>query len=101
MTFYVGQKVVCVDDEPSLRRDKKWLNAGKVYSVRAVEMFDHPIQGRYLGLHLFEVPRPQAPFGFVVPWDSRRFRPAVQPKTDISIFERILDHAVSGEPVDA
>lgn len=100
MTFYVGQKVVCVDDKPR-GLDRKWLAFNGVYTVVAVERFEHPEGRRYVGMHLAEIDRPASQWGVVVPWNVNRFRPAVQPKTDISIFERILDRAVSGEPVDA
>ncbi|WP_422363155.1 hypothetical protein [Pyruvatibacter mobilis] len=82
MTFHVGQKVVCVDDRP-IGADVKHLNRGSVYTVAQVLEFDHPARGRYVGVHLTEVRRPAASFGVVVPWNTRRFRPAVQPRKEL------------------
>lgn len=79
MTLHAGQKVVCVDDRP-IGADAKRLKRGSIYTVARALEFDHPIRGRYLGVHLVEVRRSAASFGATVPWGAHRFRPAVQPR---------------------
>ena len=114
MTFHVGQKVVCVDDtnwlvDPSEYAMQPPLK-GEVYEVSFVDSGDLPRgdqtgllpPGVYLGLvELDALNGFAADDGLPHVFAARRFRPAVSPKTDISIFEEIRDRAVKGEPVDA
>ena len=93
MAFYVGQKVVCVDDTPDKHpmraANMAGLMAGTIYTVRAIRVHDH--SGRP-GLMLQEIMRPiLGGDGREQPFSVQRFRPAVERKTDISIFTRILD----------
>lgn len=90
--FYVGQKVVCIDDRPSL----DYL--GVTMPVKDAIYTIHHISDGYrdgnIGLHLAEIPDdvffnddPNQPIGF----NPKRFRPLVEKKkTDISIFIDIL-----------
>lgn len=77
MTFRVGQKVVCIDDSPSWLGDLSALERNKVYTVAAV--FEHGIT-----VGEIETPSPYLWFSLT------RFRPIVEPKTDISIFTQML-----------
>jgi hypothetical protein len=74
MTFRVGQKVVCVNDSCQYWT-RPWIRKGHVYTVS--HFADN-------GVHLVE--SPGKPRGFF----SWRFRPAVERKTDISIFTKML-----------
>lgn len=87
MNFRVGQKVVCVDDEPPRfpkdTPDHLVLNA--IYTVIGID----PENGT--GVYLKET-RHLVPRGSRSPrgWAPRRFRPVVERKTDISIFTKML-----------
>ena len=94
--FYVGQKVVCVNDAPDIMSvlcgdtpNLAGLKSGAIYTVRAVRRHDHT--GNF-GLLLFEINRPilGGDDGREQPFYVGRFRPAVERKTDISIFTRML-----------
>lgn len=102
MSFHVGQKVVCVDDDFSNcgRLPLNLPRKGGIYTLRdpfsadgwtwwrLVEVVNapaNPLNGQY-GV--------QEP-GFV----PRRFRPIVERKTDISIFTAMLTPSKQG--VDA
>lgn len=91
MTFYVGQKVVCVDDDwgDGAFNSKPPLNglpvAKQVYTVSGTD------EGFLLNL-----------FECGTHWfHPSHFRPAVSPKPSIKVFEEILDRTVKGEPVEA
>ncbi len=96
MAFHVGQKVVCVNACPHyvIQRGKNsnmdGLTEGAVYTVRAVgecNLWDIPV------IWLVEIAREVQPryakFG-EIGFSVRRFRPVVEPKTDISIFTAML-----------
>ncbi len=93
MAFYVGQKVVCVDDEPGgypgNAPNLAGLKSGAIYTVRALREHDH---SGNMGLLLCEIIRPilSDDCGREQPFYIRRFRPAVERKTDISIFTAML-----------
>ena len=81
--FFVGQKVVCVDDtpHPQYSGPQDLPTAGRVYTISWVG----PHRWAYhdmIGVHLVEHRR-AAPFG------AFRFRPA----TDISIFHKLVEKA--------
>lgn len=100
--FYVGQKVVCIDDNwagypiwvahvPNrpIRRE--------IYTVRSIYSY-----GGSSGLLLEELKNPITEWrhvtcegGFLV----RRFRPAVERKTSIEIFTRMLNPSKERETV--
>lgn len=97
-SLYIGQKVVCIDDrwnDPEWQRSTgtKPKRSG-VYTIRGffnhcdfgvsvvlVEIINRPFQwGSWPG-----------PGGYGEPsFYARRFRPAVEQKTDISVFTRML-----------
>jgi hypothetical protein len=91
MAFYVGQKVVCVDDitcwgPPS---EMDGLTKGRVYTIR--EFARHQTAGEF-GVRLVEIVRPLRWDDIIEqPFILRRFRPVVERKTDISIFTEMLD----------
>ena len=102
MTFYVGQKVVCIDDN----FDPLWKGPfstghipilptkGSVYTIRRI-LPDFPFSNSVaLGILLEEIVNAEVPLiGGVQehPFGARRFRPVVERKTDISVFTEILD----------
>ena len=83
--FFVGQKVVCVRlHKPTDSR----LKVGGIYTVAAIDS-----QPPALGIDVVEEPAAKQP-GFAPPclpfyW-AKLFRPAVERKTDISIFTKML-----------
>lgn len=112
MTFHVGQKVVCVDDDETRYRvfaaaglhfdgNLNGLKKGAVYTVRAVGHYA-PYPG-LLCLWLVEIERPIIHLIQIVhgeaPYVAARFRPVVERKTDISIFVAMLDRAPSAPVV--
>jgi hypothetical protein len=77
MTFRVGQKVVCVDAGVGAIDASPYLTQGGVYTVSIVRVDSLGVL--VLGLS-----------GVAHQWRSSRFRPAVERKTDISIFTAML-----------
>ena len=82
MQFYSGQKIVCVDDSPSIYGHSSRLIKGNVYTVlRSSSHRGVPY------VTLYEVDPGEV---FYIGFKARRFRPAVDRTTDISIFTRML-----------
>lgn len=81
--FRVGQKVVCIDSD-----DYGVTIEGKVYTIASVMPRGRSDRDGAIcpGITLHEVPPPTPHHGF----DSRRFRPVVERKTDISVFKSML-----------
>lgn len=98
--FYVGQKVVCVSDEPKnpcvlngrILADDYWPNfpkKGKIYTVRGFFCDDPDL----CGIYLVELINPVRHYtkGFVEGgFRAENFRPLEERKTDISIFTEML-----------
>lgn len=83
MTFRVGQRVVCVD--ASCRPGYDWKGrAPKEGSIYTVVGFSKPRIGDYDCIVLAEISHP---------WGYRasRFRPIVERKTSIEVFQRMLN----------
>lgn len=78
--FHVGQKVVCVDASSHERASN--LQEGAVYTVTGVTDFYGKPAIRLAEAAHFS--------GNNLPFWSFRFRPVVEKKTDISVFEEIL-----------
>lgn len=104
--FEIGMKVVCVDAVPRAiyhphglagNGDMNGLAEGAIYTIRAV-----PFAKRAVKLYLAEITRPPCQFlDAEAPFDARRFRPVVEPKTSIAIFEAMLLEAILHRaPVD-
>lgn len=81
MSFHVGQKVVCINDGNYFNiKDELGsgydggLRNGNIYTITMIE------DGKFL--HLAEMARNA--------WNKCRFRPVVEKKTDISIFQEML-----------
>lgn len=88
--FRIGQKVVCVDDRPrEFYQQPTLLVKGQIYTIRGFT--ESPIDGA--GLLLEEIIINAKPFtnGQERGYLPRRFRPAVERKTDtgFSILEEI------------
>lgn len=80
--FRAGQKVVCVDAVPRYPEDKTtFLEEGAVYTV--VSTFE-TWAGDGVTLNEFSVVDGKRG------WHADRFRPAVERKTDISVFKAML-----------
>ena len=76
--FRVGQPVECVDASGNWH-----LTQGAIYTIIGILPGDF---GQCDGLHLAE-----AGHTFGTAFYSTRFRPIVERKTDISVFERLLN----------
>jgi hypothetical protein len=86
--FYVGQRVVCVNDSPAWDGHVPFVRKGAIYTIRCVSPAED-CDGN-LGLRFHEVADPP-PRPMMAPWYcATRFRPVVERKTDISIFMRML-----------
>jgi hypothetical protein len=84
MAFRVGQKVVCVNDEPSrFTGFPTNVKKGGVYTI--TKTFLHPRGVPCVLLKEIEVPRQH------LGYDASRFRPVGERKTDISIFTAMLN----------
>lgn len=89
MTFYVGQKVVCVNDlnwyEPSA--SKYFPKRGSIYTIRGMR---GPYFDGMHGCYLNEIINPPDANGEEWTFCVSRFRPVTDRKTDISIFTQML-----------
>lgn len=110
MTFYVGQKVVCVDDSvhpewnvnPDFRYcgDLDGLKRGLIYTIRRVG-YDK-IDGDPV-IWLQEIIRTEWPLAGESGFHQLRFRPLTETEkqTDISVFREILDRVKKLETTTA
>lgn len=88
MAFYVGQKVVCVDDSKwSYGGPWDYPRKGSVYTVDGSAK--HWSGGH--GILIREIKNVYC--GKPQPFLASRFRPVVEKKTDISIFTALLNPA--------
>lgn len=91
--FRIGQKVVCVYDgwnRPS--RGEIFPKVGNVYTIRDIIAGRFNPQNTYL--RLVEIVNPVIQYDLdraEAQFNVEAFRPAVERKTDISIFTKILD----------
>ncbi len=97
--WYVGMKVVCVDDGPawsSLQGPKpSGLEAGRIYTIKRIgtELRAVSPRGRKTkGAVVVDVgvPHPCYIKGFINGFGAYRFRPLVARKTDISALTALL-----------
>lgn len=105
MSFYVGQKVVCVNADPRAFNPVScdWkpgeeLVEGAIYTIRRAYVFNS-----LAIVQLDEICRAQIAFdvyGENAGYAAARFRPVVKRKTDISVFVAMLNqkHAPELEP---
>ncbi len=93
-TFVVGQKVVCVDNLPRITRS--WAAnsrpiLGATYTVAQVGLAPHPLDSSMPVVWLEEISnQSNLSRGSYL---ASRFRPLVTTKTDISLFQKILEEA--------
>lgn len=101
--FYVGQRVVCVDDDAEEADGQKQLFIGREYRVAAIGLRSEvSARGNFLArfdgcpqhIHLEGVIRL-----YRVPYAAWRFRPVADRPTSIEIFTRMLNP--SDEQVNA
>lgn len=95
MAFYVGQKVVCVDDDTCEIDNRQRLFLGRVYTVRSVRSTPGAIYAHHPNyvdektfLALKEI---TDRVGCDTAYAASRFRPVVERKTDIGIFQAMLN----------
>lgn len=86
--FFVGQKVVRVGGNERMSVPAKWPEMGKVYTVRAINVWDYGVLIRLTEIdNSHMVPE----YSRIEPgFQAQFFRPAVERKTDISIFTAML-----------
>lgn len=80
--FYVGQEVVCIKAsyDPGQRTTiAPELVEGQIYRIRWLGMYNHYLDGEYLGVRVEGVDRGTCPhWGYVdQPFNANRFRPLV------------------------
>jgi hypothetical protein len=91
MTFRIGQKVVCIHNGEWINGygDEKLPIFNAVYSIRAKRIF-----GELTGILLNEIHNSSRSYlrvGNDECWfTARYFRPVVERKTDISVFQKML-----------
>jgi hypothetical protein len=78
--FRVGQRVECVDDSPDRFGRALLVKKGDQFTIASVFIF----RGK-LGLRFVEIDP-----GIAAGWLASHFRPIVERKTDISIFQKML-----------
>ena len=110
--FWVGQKVICIDDEPSGKYCNPSLTywedmsieivKGCVYTIRhlATDLLPTASGPTYPGLNIYveEVIRPLGRGNVECPFSAHRFRPLIE--TDISDLEALLQTKDESELVD-
>lgn len=98
MAFYVGQKVVCVDDEDTNASGIQELQEGRIYTVLRVsrDTGDYPpgpprLRSSGYVVWLAEIEVRPAVGNPDCPFSAGRFRPVVDRKTDITVFTDMLN----------
>lgn len=97
MGFKVGERVVCVDDDPDKylntkrfkveSNDMDGLVKGAIYTIRGVRYNDEACIGK-VSVFLQEIIRPIDYDGIECSFAAQRFRPLVE--TNIDIFQAML-----------
>jgi hypothetical protein len=97
MTFRIGQKVVCVAENPSWKDYVAFSfpRMGEVYTVRSIGPAYRSRRDESEGLciRLNEIRNRPAGCGEEPNFLAARFRPVIERKTDISVFTEILRKA--------
>lgn len=86
--FYIGQKVVCVDDSQETGISVP-LTEGKIYEITSIRR-----KGDAIGIQVYGVNIERQIGRNMIYEDhfaAERFRPIIENKTDISVFTEILD----------
>lgn len=103
--FRIGQKVVCVNEEPIAgQRGSKWdakLKAGAVYVIRWAGTYQNNVFGPSKCVRLQGIVRDYADGD--TPYCASRFRPVVEKSTDtgMAILKEILERETARDPVQA
>ncbi len=87
--FAVGQKVVCIfghQGENKLTKNGWAPKTGGIYTVRSIFVWGKT----YIRLEEYHDDHNDGPWG-ECGWDASRFRPAIEHRTDISIFKAMLN----------
>lgn len=85
MTFYVGQKVICVDAKPRLHARRNWIwgdapTEGAIYTISELYIGK---EGLEIVLHEHK----RSPYSEYRGFASRRFRPLVSDTRKVSFTE--------------
>lgn len=83
MAFYVGQKVECIQDTGDQHGREMFIRKGAIYTIASFVVSNWGTEG----VTLLEVAPPPG----IVGWKPSLFRPIVERKTDISVFEAMLN----------
>jgi hypothetical protein len=96
MNFKIGQKVVCVRVGDYLSMNffhPSPLKKGEVYTISGVGTIN---EGESVGISLEEIVHPNGEPAWYL---TDRFRPVQEKKTDISVFQKILNDVKQGMKV--
>lgn len=95
MNFKIGQKVVCIVDKWEYRgTEMKLPLKDGIYQIRGFYL--SPWGGPQVGLYLEEIVNPPRQWneGYgECAFNAERFRPLIERKTSIAVFEKIRDDA--------
>lgn len=100
MAFRVGQKVACIKGGVFCHPENPnsvILNKGDVFTIRGID--EPSADCAVLGLWFVEIKLEPLEGCQEPSFAARRFRPIVEPKTDISIFTAMLETKKAKEPV--
>jgi hypothetical protein len=83
--FYVGQKVVCIDDKFKNVSIDQLIRKGQIYTIRWVGLYKHYVDGEFVGIKVEEIHRgnDDGPEGYGaadMPYRATRFRPLIKDK---------------------
>lgn len=98
MTFRVGQKVICVDDEQPRIRIRPVVRGG-VYTIR--DIGEEPLYPGQYWVLLEEIRNTARDALGELAYRTSRFRPIVERNTDISFAHEILKKASKKQGADA
>lgn len=104
MSFAVGEKIVCIDDDwhgderavPLLGFILHVPTKRHIYTVRSV---NGPNELGHHYIRVAEITNPEPPKHGEVEWRSDMFRPVIERSTSIEIFERMLNPGPATKPV--
>lgn len=78
--FFVGQKVVCIDDKFKNVSIDQGIREGEIYTISWLGEYTHYVDGTFIGVRLAEVKRGDDPGGYggdEMPFRAARFRPLI------------------------
>lgn len=99
MSFHVGQKVVRVSGESEREHAPPMLEVVTICNVYVSDC-DCGCGAPLLMIELLEYPAPADGY-FLAGWVAHHFRPAVQRKTDIAVFKKLLTPTKPKQAVEA